>query len=351
MTTTDYLIAAHTMGSHYPYNPVALAEVRVWRVKLLSEGLLTPQVAAAAACAAGAHTLGTTDRRSLTTTICGDAPPRGTRIAVDHAAKLREARIERNAPVPAPVPVSRRWLYRQIRAAYREAGYRTTKHGHSSKFRIAGEASISSSTTQQRPSAVGLPNAYAKQAFWVATSAHTITVAPDWCGAVRARGAAVVGGLLTLDLARQADPSVPGERAYRAIWVEQGRGTEIRKVNGWLVRTLGGWVHADTARTAARIAFVATPAPRPEATPLPTEPRALLRRARLQGGEIVVRRHAEDAGHCNAGIRDWLAKHDLDERTEITAEELATVACASGDRLREVYLVLLAAGRAARRVA
>jgi hypothetical protein len=83
----------------------------------------------------------------------------------------------------------------------------------------------------------------------------------------------VVGGLLTLSLAREADPSVPGGRAYRAIWVEQGRGTEIRKVDGWLVRTDRGWVHADTARTAARLAYDATPAPRP--------------------------------GHCNAGIRDW----------------------------------------------
>ena len=66
------------------------------------------------------------------------------------------------------------------------------------------------------------------------------------------RGAAVVDSRLTLDLATEPES---GTQAYQAVWVEQGRGTTLKTVQGWMMQTsYGGWKHVRSLRAAKRAA-------------------------------------------------------------------------------------------------
>lgn len=137
------------------------------------------------------------------------------------------------------VPINQRWRCTQLSRAYNDCDYRRATHEHDVKMNF-GEPGASSGTAKLRPSAVGLPNAYSTRGYWVASSEHTICAHEGWLQRVKLRGASVVDGMLTLDLAPAAEP---GTQAYAAVWVERGRGTAIRAVRGWLVREEWGWRH------------------------------------------------------------------------------------------------------------
>lgn len=122
------------------------------------------------------------------------------------------------------------WARRSLAAAYDACGFRSATHGHETDFSVGGEPGASSSTSQARPSSVGLPNAYSHRGYYVTQSHHAITVAADWLLTVKLRGAAVVDGRLVLQLA--AEPGARGR--YEATWVEQGRGTALNVRKGRL---------------------------------------------------------------------------------------------------------------------
>ena len=256
-----------------------------------------------------------------------------------HLHHDREAITERKV-----VPMWLRHLRTKFWVAVAEAQYRSATHSHRQTVRVA-TPEVCSSSGCVRPSAVGLPNAYAKKGYSVATSHHAYSVSATWVNDVHCRRAAVVGGLLTLDLARAPEATVP--TAYAATWVEQSRGTELRTVRGWLVQTSGGWVHADTLAGAQRVAKRLAPAAPRAKRPLPTTVPGLLSRAGLAGGEMVSRLDAVRAGHCRAGISDWVAKRGL-EVESVSALHLATLAIDSDDRVAEVLAVLVCLKRALR---
>jgi hypothetical protein len=62
-----------------------------------------------------------------------------------------------------------------------KADFRTATHSHEVEIAIVepGREGASSSTAQARPSDVGLPNAYAKQGFFVTTSTHSYSISID----------------------------------------------------------------------------------------------------------------------------------------------------------------------------
>ena len=273
--------------------------------------------------------------------------PAAIKAAIRRHREREEAARENLDALAARKPggAVKRWTLLCLGVAIDEADFRTTTHGHTTYAEVADFASVQGYVTNHRPSELGLPNAYANKGFTVACSTHSFQVTPAWIRDVKMRGCAVVGGLLTLDLGPEIEPGI-----FQATWVEQGRGTTLRARTGHLVDIGHGlWKHADSLIAARRVHRAGHAPPPVEKPALPRDAKKLLSRAKLTGNETVTRGFARLAGHCEAGIRDWVARHGLDAETEITTRRLAEAACDSGDRIEDVYLVLLAVSRAARK--
>lgn len=266
--------------------------------------------------------------------------------AVEAAVRRHRERAARE-PERKPVPVAKRWLMAELRRHIERCGYRTTTHGHVQELYL-GEPRVEGTVVQCWPNEVGLPSAYGT--WRVACSRHRYTVRRSWLRDVKLRGAAIVSGMLTLDLGPEVEAGI-----FQAYWVEGGRGASLRGVHGYLVHHRPYdvlWQHADSLAQARRVLAFGRDARRPM-TELPQDAAALLRRARLSGDEPVTVDIARCGGrHCYAGIRDWCARHAIElARGSVSTREVAELAAESGDRLAEVYAVLLAAKRAARQVA
>lgn len=261
---------------------------------------------------------------------------------------------ERGGDDPLIAPPSVRLADRQIRAreladarvvarvtpaltiAYQTCGYRRAE----SKW-VGGvhNFEIRALRTPGRPDAAGASErVWHKKHPWSGiTSTHTITVPRDWCERVP-ESARVVDRLLTLDFGVDVEVGI-----HPAMWVEQGRGVSIHARAGYLVQIPSGWVHVESVRGAR--ALLSGPRPvravRTRAEILRgLDAVGLLRRARLRGDESVTRSIARAAGHCDAGIRDWCARHGLMDRESVTSRELAAVIASTDDRRELAYLVL-----------
>lgn len=229
-----------------------------------------------------------------------------------------------------------------VEAAYDRCGYRRAEGrwaggDHSVVITCEDTESATSSTSR----------AWSSNGKWSGMdSCHRITVRPSWDVAVP-EAARVVGGLLTLSA------SLVSDRIYLAGWVEQGRGTAIGLHHGYLVDSPRGWVHAESMRGARALLSEAPPAPRVKVDLRSLSAEQLLLRARVRADLVVTREiaHDEGRGACYAGIRDWAARHGLSDRETVTAGELAELSVSSGDRVADVYAVLLAARRSARKAA
>jgi hypothetical protein len=277
-----------------------------------------------------------------------------------------------------------RRLHDEIVTAYERAGYRQAKHSHTVKVTCRLDVvKAESRAGRANPRDVGLPNAYAKKAFFVATSEHELTVRPSWrqnvarrnvierAGDFEAHGLAVVDGMLTLD-ARPVDGM---EDAFEAVWVRQGRGTDLVTERGVIVRIVDTrpgrwpirWTHARSVEHARKLRRDADPAARTE-----QEARRAQRNAQREA-EIARRRTSidawteseracildletsESAGNCASGTLDWAYKRlpgSHVERGWTTVGDVLEAAFWSGDRIDfAVRACLLAVRRRSRQKA
>jgi hypothetical protein len=104
---------------------------------------------------------------------------------------------------------------RRAKQLVTSAMFSTATHGHTLTFEIVepGAERAVSSTEKVRPSAVGLPNAYARKAFWVTLSQHDFEMSAEILSAsVKVLNDAAPCGILYL----RAD-----------LRVRQGRGTAL----------------------------------------------------------------------------------------------------------------------------
>lgn len=273
---------------------------------------------------------------------------RATQLWIVADTKRHQREIARLRLPAADVPVVDRWLDEQITAAYHACNFRQAYHCHEWSYdtrEIEGDAGTECHTDRVWPDSVGvkLPGSYK---YMITTSSHHLRLGPRWLANVRARGLAVLEGLLTLHCDAEPDLRARADgRAYRAAWARQGRGTMLSPRSGWLVRDpRGGWVHASSVREARRVGGSV-----PQATSydgdfadcLDLDPRVTFRDARA-------------AGLCATGIRDWTERHNGGSNRPTRASVLWQAAQASGDRvalveraIRQAMGRVLAAGRAA----
>lgn len=138
-------------------------------------------------------------------------------LALGEVIRAERLRAERAARRQGGDPLARRepGQARQraaltlLRRALERAEFRAATHRHETVVRLVeeGAESASSSTTSVRPTTLGLPQAYAKVAYWVTTSLH------EWQVSTRILGAPSAGrGVVYLS---------------RELRVRQGRGTSL----------------------------------------------------------------------------------------------------------------------------
>lgn len=137
----------------------------------------------------------------------------------------------------------------------------------------------------------------------------TITVPVNWYRTVFTRGLAGLDGLVTLS-AKQLAPNI-----YKATWLEQGRGTSLRLVHGWIAAT--------RLSNKLQLSYHSTDSAKHAQEGLLKKYTKWLRqngstdsavfKAALKNDKTTVTvRHAQRFGLCLPGIRSWLANTDLD---------------------------------------
>lgn len=264
----------------------------------------------------------------------------------DEIQALRRHRSSTQRPAPARSVEERLldaikrflpWTYRQSEGA-----------GAARNTFVVRRGRPGATSTSARGWDNSLPGSYR----YPATSSHVeVTVSTTWLRDVYLRGLAEVGGLTTLS----AEPvlgavDLPGVEVYAATWVEQSRGVEVRVGHGFIVRR-GTWSHHAQSLAGARRA-VAEQTAREGETALRSLDGAWSAVVRLGLEEQSVSLATSTrAGNCEAGTRDWVARH-MPDRTEATLREVYTAARESGDRTEYVARVLaLVVRREARRAA
>jgi len=190
-----------------------------------------------------------------------------------------------------------------------------------------------------------LPKSYR---YPVKSSSVLASVSRTWLTHVWRRGLAQVGGLTTLEAVRREDRD--GVEVYAAVWVEQGRGVEVRVERGFIARS-GSWSHHAASERQLHRAIDARHT-------------AVVARSLASAWAEVVRLGLEEhmiaadvsaqAGNCASGTRDWIARNISGgpARAAASLREIHGAAVQSGDRpeyvARVLALVAARAGRAAR---
>lgn len=278
---------------------------------------------------------------------------RGIRTAPDVLVAreriIRDARLTAEPPRGLPVVIVERMLHRaakriesDVLEAYRSAGYRSATHSHDASVacRTGGLAACraDSESGQASPRSVGLPNAYAKRAFSVATSSHQLTVSPTWRRDVHDAGLAVVDGMLTLG----ARPASGLPDAWEATWARQSKGTSLVTERGVIVLHEGRLTHARSLEHARKLRSTADlQIARAEKERRKAE-EVTRRRAGLEAWterELETRLTLDvsvQAGNCESGTLDWAHRHLPDTDVvagRTTVRTVLQAAFASGDRV------------------
>lgn len=204
-------------------------------------------------------------------------------------------------------PAERRDSYRNIVAVLCfQRIYDTGRHGSvRARYTTAGEAGCG--VTQE----VGYGRYSGRCRFKKQEVHTTITVPQDWLSRVYLRELTHVDGLMTL-WAQPVD--AVGCEAFAATWVEQGRGSKVKVVQGYIARSNGVSFHASTLSKA--IAGLKRKAHDRNISLLSNE--QLLELAKHHAGTKVSVSDARAIGACEPGIRSWVARTSIALRDEAT---------------------------------
>lgn len=164
-----------------------------------------------------------------------------------------------------------------------------------------------------------------------ATITHRVwTVPEDWRRRVGMRGLRRVDGLLTLD-ARRDYSDWGAATVYRAVWVEQGRGNNVRAVSGWIALLPGGVSYHSTTSAAHAVQQAGRKARAASSPGARATLESLIARlwrhggvdAALAGVSVTIRDSVR-AGNCETGTRQFAARlgYDLSRETETTLGDL-----------------------------
>ncbi len=177
MTRTTTTIASSTARA------IALAALAgdepARRRALAAHWRAAPERAAAVACAAGAHHPGTaTAREEAARSALGGVAPAVVLALVTSAHERRQRRQTARETIDelaarATGQAPREAIVRELHRLYHLARFRAASHCHEVILQ-AGDPGASSESDSIPAAAAGLPSAYCKKAYRVATSSHRI---------------------------------------------------------------------------------------------------------------------------------------------------------------------------------
>lgn len=220
-----------------------------------------------------------------------------------------------------------------------QTNYRLTRSGW-----VGGESRIEVTNGDEPGASATTTKVWHKKHAWSGTNLDVrITIARAWRRSVRARGLAVLDGLLTTHagpVTRRGDVE-----AYPAKWVRQGRGLSVRPESGWIARHRpSGTSYHQAGGDAARA--VAGLRRKMRVQSIPQEERDARRRRhqetrqakleRLVGqlarqdlsdvADVVVTRHDSlRAGNCEPGTDQFIDTF-FPDRASATIVEIAAAA-------------------------
>jgi len=139
----------------------------------------------------------------------------------------------------------------------------------------------------------------------------TITIPLDWVSRVYFRNLDRVDCLMTL-WAQPVDAA--GCEAFAATWLEQGRGSSVKTVQGYIARANGISYHASTLAKA--LAGLKRKTNAKSISLLSNE--QLLDIAQRHASAAVSVADARAIGACEPGIRSWIARTNIALRDEVT---------------------------------
>jgi hypothetical protein len=237
------------------------------------------------------------------------------------------------------MPKKKLTVEQEVRNLFRE-NYRLASSGW-----VGGENRITVVIGEKPTATAESERVWHKKHTWSGTNLYVrITISPVWRRSVRARGLAVLDGLLTTHsghVRRHAEIE-----AYNATWIRQGQGLSIRPESGWIAyhRPSGTSYHLPGGDAAVAVAALRRKLRRQAIPQEQKDERRRLRhearRARLERlterlahhdisdvAEVVVTR--EDslrAGNCEPGTDEFIDRFFSDQ----TSATIAQIAVAVG---------------------
>ncbi len=158
-----------------------------------------------------------------------------------------------------------------------------------------------------------------------------VAFSPTWLADVHAKGIAVIAGMVTT----HATETAPG--VFRASWVEQGRGFEIRDVSGYIVLAADDAVHGATELAAKQTLRRRNPDYNDEQSRRATERAGRIEakvgpiRALLESGNagpfgdiLVSLSDSIRAGNCETGTQHWSNKY-FPGRENVSIQEILAI--------------------------
>ena len=172
------------------------------------------------------------------------------------------------------------------------------------------------------PSAAGeARKCWSKNGKWSGSDAFLrVSISPSWRWSVASiPGLADAGGMLTTH-ARECSPGV-----WRASWVRQSRGFDLRSESGYIVRCPDGtFAHARTEKAANQVCKRREAFLRREAKAAKLRGLSASEIVSQFGGIEIIRRDSLRAGNCETGTDSWIAKH-MPGRSSATVKEILAV--------------------------
>lgn len=176
--------------------------------------------------------------------------PKGLAVAIrEMALRMGDLRYRRSARKPVTPPSLeerfQEYIKRALRAAYASCGFRKCSQGHTTHVAVGSVASAICQTKRG--------GTYSRRcSFRKTTSDHRITVRRDWLRRVHREGISAANDCLILDATSELN--IGSARVWSARWAQQGPGTSLVTVSGFIASVRGRMAKGNTASKAARAA-------------------------------------------------------------------------------------------------
>ena len=147
--------------------------------------------------------------------------------------------------------------------------------------------------------------AWSKNRKWRGTNGKfSIRISKTWLTSVYFKGIHHLGGMLTLEA--KEIPGADGIRLFKAAWIEQGKGFNIHRQNGYIAEQEGESYHASSAKSAL------IGLKRKLGYPNKKLNYSLNNAIKKYGNTLVLAKDSYAIGNCESGTRSWCEAVGLD---------------------------------------